>query len=213
MKKINNIDLYSFEKKLSSEGYKKIAGTDEAGRGPMAGPLVVAAVILPINYTLDGLNDSKQLTPKKRDLLYDIIMKDAVEVSVKIFSEKEVDELNVYEASKRGMEECVLSFVNKPDFVLTDAMKLRIDIPFLDLIKGDARSASIAAASVIAKVTRDRMMEEYDALYPEYGFKKHKGYVTKYHLEMIEKHGICKIHRKTFSPVKKIILKNQKDDK
>lgn len=198
-------DIYSYEEDLVKKGYKYIAGTDEAGRGPMAGPLVVAAVILPIGYRLDKLDDSKKLTPKVRDELYDIIMRDALEVKVEVISVEDVDELNVYAASKKGMTDCVLKFSLPVDYVLTDCMKLDIDIPFLDLVKGDSKSASIAAASVIAKVTRDRIMDELDKEYPEYGFKKHKGYVTKYHLEMLEKYGVSKVHRKSFAPVKKYL--------
>lgn len=198
-------DIYSYEDELTKKGYKYIAGTDEAGRGPMAGPLVVAAVILPIGYRLDKLDDSKKLTPKTRDELYDIIMRDALEVKVEIISVEDVDKLNVYMASKKGMTDCVLKFKLPVDFVLTDCMKLDIEIPFLDLVKGDSKSASIAAASIIAKVTRDRIMDKLDEEYPQYGFKKHKGYVTKYHLEMLEKYGVSDVHRKSFAPVKKYL--------
>lgn len=198
-------DIYSYEDELTKKGYKYIAGTDEAGRGPMAGPLVVAAVILPNGYRLDKLDDSKKLTPKTRDELYDIIMRDALEVKVEIISVEDVDKLNVYMASKKGMTDCVLKFKLPVDFVLTDCMKLDIEIPFLDLVKGDSKSASIAAASIIAKVTRDRIMDKLDEEYPQYGFKKHKGYVTKYHLEMLEKYGVSDVHRKSFAPVKKYL--------
>lgn len=198
-------DIYSYEDELTKKGYKYIAGTDEAGRGPMAGPLVVAAVILPNGYRLDKLDDSKKLTPKTRDELYDIIMRDALEVSVEVISVEDVDKLNVYMASKKGMTDCVLKFKLPVDFVLTDCMKLDIEIPFLDLVKGDSKSASIAAASIIAKVTRDRIMDKLDEEYPQYGFKKHKGYVTKYHLEMLEKYGVSDVHRKSFAPVKKYL--------
>lgn len=198
-------DIYSYEDELTKKGYKYIAGTDEAGRGPMAGPLVVAAVILPNGYRLDKLDDSKKLTSKTRDELYDIIMRDALEVKVEIISVEDVDKLNVYMASKKGMTDCVLKFKLPVDFVLTDCMKLDIEIPFLDLVKGDSKSASIAAASIIAKVTRDRIMDKLDEEYPQYGFKKHKGYVTKYHLEMLEKCGVSDVHRKSFTPVKKYL--------
>ena len=196
-------NIYGYEEDLNSKGYKYIAGTDEAGRGPMAGSLVVAAVILPIGYRLDKLDDSKKLTPKVRDELYDIIMRDALEVTVQVISVEDVDRLNVYCASKKGMTDCILSFKLPVDFVLTDCMKLDIDIPYLDLVKGDSKSASIAAASVIAKVTRDRIMDKLDEKYPEYGFRKHKGYVTKFHLEMLEKYGVSDVHRKSFAPVQK----------
>ena len=198
-------DIYSYEDELTKKGSKYIAGTDEAGRGPMAGPLVVAAVILPNGYRLDKLDDSKKLTSKTRDELYDIIMRDALEVKVEIISVEDVDKFNVYMASKKGMTDCVLKFKLPVDFVLTDCMKLDIEIPFLDLVKGDSKSASIAAASIIAKVTRDRIMDKLDEEYPQYGFKKHKGYVTKYHLEMLEKYGVSDVHRKSFTPVKKYL--------
>ena len=198
-------DIYSYEDELTKKGYKYIAGTDEAGRGPMAGPLVVAAVILPNGYRLDKLDDSKKLTSKTRDELYDIIMRDALEVKVEIISVEDGDKFNVYMASKKGMTDCVLKFKLPVDFVLTDCMKLDIEIPFLDLVKGDSKSASIAAASIIAKVTRDRIMDKLDEEYPQYGFKKHKGYVTKYHLEMLEKYGVSDVHRKSFTPVKKYL--------
>lgn len=194
-------DIYNYEEDLIKKGYKYIAGTDEAGRGPMAGPLVAASVVLPIGYRLDYLDDSKKLTPKRRDQLYDIIVRDALDYQVTIMSVEEVDELNVYVASKIAMTRCIEKSQVPVDFILTDCMKLDIDIPFLDLVKGDSKSASIAAASVIAKVTRDRIMDELDKEYPQYGFKKHKGYVTKYHLEQLDFYGVSEVHRKSFSPV------------
>lgn len=194
-------DIYNYEEDLIKKGYKYIAGTDEAGRGPMAGPLVAASVVLPIGYRLDYLDDSKKLTPKRRDQLYDIIVRDALDYQVTIMSVEEVDELNVYAASKIAMTRCIEKSQVPVDFILTDCMKLDIDIPFLDLVKGDSKSASIAAASVIAKVTRDRIMDELDKEYPQYGFKKHKGYVTKYHLEQLDTYGVSEVHRKSFSPV------------
>ena len=198
-------DIYKYEEELASKGYKYIAGCDEAGRGPMAGPLVAASVILPIGYRLDKLDDSKKLTPKVRDQLFDIIMRDALEVKVSVVSVEDVDKLNVYQASKLAMTECVEGFSLPVDYVLTDCMKLDIDIEVLDLVKGDSKSASIAAASIIAKVTRDRIMDELDKEYPEYCFKKHKGYVTKLHLEMLEKYGPSSVHRKSFGPVQKYL--------
>ena len=194
-------DIYNYEEDLIKKGYKYIAGTDEAGRGPMAGPLVAASVVLPIGYRLDYLDDSKKLTPKRRDQLYDIIVRDALDYQVTIMSVEEVDELNVYAASKIAMTRCIEKSQVPVYFILTDCMKLDIDIPFLDLVKGDSKSASIAAASVIAKVTRDRIMDELDKEYPQYGFKKHKGYVTKYHLEQLDLYGVSEVHRKSFSPV------------
>ena len=206
------IDIYKYENELYEKGYKLIAGCDEAGRGPMAGPLVASSVILPVGYKLEGLNDSKKLTAKKRDQLFDIIMRDAVEVAVTVVSVEDVDKLNVYSASKYAMTECVKKFKNKPDYVLTDCMPLeeieKSGLEVLDIIKGDAKSASIAASSIIAKVTRDRIMDKLDEEFPQYGFKKHKGYVTKLHREMIAKYGVTVHHRKTFAPVKEIIEKN-----
>lgn len=199
------IDMYEYENKYHSLGYQTIGGCDEAGRGPMAGPLVAAMVILDDNHMIEGLNDSKQLTAKKRDYLFDEIMKYAKVVEVEVISVEDVDKYNVYRASQMAMERCIQRCKIKVDFVLTDAMPLTINIEHLPIIKGDAKSASIAASSIIAKVTRDRLMDKYDEIYPQYGFKKHKGYVTKLHLEAIEKYGICPIHRKTFGPVKKVM--------
>jgi len=202
-------DIYSYEKELYEKGYKLIAGCDEAGRGPMAGPLVAASVILPVGYTLDELNDSKKLTPKKRDKLFDIIMKDAIDVTVTIVSVEDVDKLNVYGASRYAMTNCVNSFKVKPDYVLTDCMPLpeilENGTPVLDIVKGDAKSATIAASSIIAKVTRDRIMDKLDEEFPMYGFKKHKGYVTKLHREMLSLYGVSPIHRKSFAPVKEAL--------
>ena len=205
-------DIYGYEEDLAKQGYKFIAGCDEAGRGPMAGPLVASSVILPIGYKLDRLDDSKKLSSKVRDELYDIIMRDALEVKIAIISPSDVDRLNPYGASKKAMTDCVLGFDSPVDYVLTDCMPLDIDIPFLSLVKGDSKSASIAAASVIAKVTRDRIMDELDKVYPMYGFSKHKGYVTKYHLEMLEKYGVSDVHRKTYAPVKKMIERGKNNE-
>ncbi len=193
-------DIYKYEEELNNKGYKYIAGCDEAGRGPMAGPLVAASVILPIGYKLDGLNDSKKLTPKKRDQLFDIINRDAIQVEYEVISVEDVDMINVLEASRLAMTRCVNRMKNV-DYVLTDCMDLDIRVPYLSLIKGDAKSASIAAASVIAKVVRDRIMLELDKEYPDYQFAKHKGYVTKLHMELLDKYGVSPVHRKSFSPV------------
>lgn len=203
-------DIYKYEEELASQGYKYICGCDEAGRGPMAGPLVAASVILPIGYKLDSLDDSKKLTKKVREKLFDIIYKDAIEVQVEVISVSDVDNLNVYKASKIAMTNCVKRFKNKADYCLTDCMPLDIDIPVLSLVKGDSKSASIAAASVIAKVTRDKIMDELDKIYPMYGFKKHKGYVTKFHLEMLDKYGVSDVHRKSFAPVRKRLNEQMK---
>ncbi|MFA7009703.1 MAG: ribonuclease HII, partial [Bacilli bacterium] len=168
---------------------------------PMAGPLVVAACLLPINHKILGLNDSKKLSPKKREALYEIIVKEAREYHIEIIDVGEVDRLNVYQASKWGMEQCINQFQLPIDYVLSDAMPLDIEPEYLAIIKGDAKSASIAAASILAKVTRDRIMIDLDTSYPQYGFKKHKGYVTRQHLLALNEYGICPIHRRSFAPV------------
>lgn len=199
--------MYEYENELKQKGYKYIVGTDEVGRGPMAGPLVVASVILPENEIIEGLNDSKKLTPKKREELAKIIKEKAVEYQIQYMTVKEVDELNVYEASRQAMIKCIRKMKHKIDYVLSDAMPLDFEYPCLSLIKGDSKSASIAAASIIAKVERDYYMDELDKDYPMYGFKKHKGYVTKMHLEAINEYGVCEHHRVSFAPVKAVLNK------
>lgn len=197
-----------FERLLSSMGDAWIAGTDEAGRGPMAGPLVVAAVILPEGYTHPEMDDSKRLTAKKREKLYDVIIDDAISYCIVVIEPDEIDQINIYEASRRGMVEAVKALQPSPQVVLTDAMPLREKgIADIALIKGDHKSISIAAASILAKVYRDRLMDDYDALYPEYGFKKHKGYVTKVHKEALKKYGPCPIHRQSYRPVQEVLQK------
>ena len=199
-------DLLKYEKELYLKGIELIAGVDEVGRGPLYGPVVCAAVILPKGYMLEGLNDSKKLTPKKREQYYDIIMRDALDVSVGIKSAKRIDEVNIYEATKEAMYEAVNNLSIKPEHVLIDAMKLeKLEIPSTSIIKGDAKSESIAAASVIAKVTRDRMMDEAGIKYPQYGFEKHKGYPTKAHIENVLKYGVLEEYRVTFEPIRSII--------
>ncbi len=200
---MNNI--YKYEEEIYKQGYEYIAGADEVGRGPMAGPLVAAAVILPKGIKIEGLNDSKKLTEKKRESLFEEILKKAVEVQIKFISVEDVDKYNVLESSRMAMTSCIKSMKSKVDYILTDAMKLPLNIPTLDLIKGDSKSASIAAASIIAKVSRDRYMVMLDKEFPQYGFKNHKGYVTKQHKEALEKFGICIHHRKTFAPVSKYL--------
>lgn len=202
--------MREYENKYIEMGYNVIAGTDEAGRGPLVGPVVAACVVLPNDYNNDEINDSKKLTEKKREKLYDIIMRDALSVGVSIISAKEIDEINILEASRKGMIESFKEANKKIkiDVLLTDAMEIKtLDIPVEKIIKGDAKSISIAAASIIAKVTRDRLLLELDKKYPEYGFSSHKGYPTKKHLEAIEKYGIFDEYRKTYGPVKKIIEK------
>lgn len=201
------VDLYSNEKRLWNLGYQNIAGCDEAGRGPLFGPVVAASVILPHDFVLEGLNDSKKLSEKKREKYYPIIMEKALAVSVSIVEADEIDEINIYEASRQGMLRATNSLKVKPDYIITDAMPLDgfTSVPHEAIIKGDAKSITIAAASVIAKVTRDRIMYEIDKVHPEYEFKKHKGYPTKKHLELIEKYGIIDGYRRTYGPVKKYI--------
>lgn len=202
------VNLYQYEEQLEDLGIKYIAGVDEVGRGPLAGPVVVAAVILPLNLRIKGINDSKKLSAKKRDELYKIILNEALAVSVAFIDEKVVDEINIYEATKKGMLEAIAGLKIKPEHVLIDAMPLReLEIPHTSIIHGDALSASIGAASIIAKVTRDEYMDKMDMKYPNYGFKHHKGYCTKEHLESLEKYGPCEIHRKSFAPVKKFYTK------
>ena len=192
--------MCAYEKEAYKRGYTLIAGMDEAGRGPLAGPVVAAAVILPGDVFIKGINDSKKLDEKKRAILFDIIREKAVDVGVGIVNEKEVDEINILNATKKAMKIAVESLVNKPDILLIDAFELdEVKIEQKPIIKGDSLSVSIAAASIIAKVTRDRILEELDAKYPQYGFKKHKGYGTKEHIDSIREHGICPIHRVSFT--------------
>lgn len=195
------MSLLKYERKLYKSGINLIAGVDEVGRGPLVGPLVSAAVILPKNYKLKGLTDSKKLSENKRNAFYKIIMKDAISVSTSIISEKIIDEVNIYEATKLAMIEAINNLSVKPEHVLIDAMKLSIDIPSTSIIKGDTISLSIAASSVIAKVTRDNIMKELDKKYPMYGFASHKGYATKKHIENIKKYGVLENYRFTFKPV------------
>ena len=195
--------LYTYEYAARDEGAKTVAGVDEAGRGPLAGPVVVAAVILPFGLFLPGLNDSKKVSPKKREQLYDEIMEKAGAVRVAIVDAATIDRVNIYQATMNGMYEAILSLDPKPDKVLIDAMELaKLPMPSLSIIKGDAKSASIAAASIIAKVTRDRMMMDYDAEYPQYGFAQHKGYGTAQHIAALREYGPCPIHRRSFEPVR-----------
>ena len=202
MNNIKVIDNIEYEKDLYKKGINYIAGVDEVGRGPLVGPVVTACVVLPKNYILEGLTDSKKLSEKKREYFYDIIMKDALGVGIGIKDQDVIDEVNIYEATKLAMYEAINNVECKVEHVLIDAMKLEdLKINSTSIIKGDLLSQTIAAASVIAKVTRDRMMDELDKKYPEYNFKKNKGYPTKAHKEAIEKYGILKEHRKTFKPV------------
>ena len=199
------MDLLDYERDLYKDNIKLIAGVDEVGRGPLCGPVVAAACILKENYYLEGLNDSKKLSEKKRDKLFDILINECVAYGIGIVEPKRIDEINILEASKEAMKIAISNLSVKPEHVLIDAVKLDLDIPSTPIIKGDAKSASIAAASVIAKVTRDRMMCDLDKEYPEYGFASHKGYPTKKHIEAVKEHGVLDFYRFTFSPISEII--------
>ena len=201
--------MKDYENELYKQGIKLIAGIDEVGRGPLVGPVVTAAVILKEDYYDERINDSKKLTEKKREMLYDVIMENALSIGIGISSNEVIDEINILEATKKAMIEAVNNLSIKPEHLLIDAVKLDIDIPQTSIIKGDAKSQSIAAASIIAKVTRDRMMIELDKEYPEYGYAKHKGYPTKDHIAAVEKYGVKDFYRKTFSPISEIINKHE----
>ncbi len=200
------MDLWQYEKELYSKGINIIGGTDEAGRGPLYGPVVAACVVLPKDFELEGLNDSKKLSEKKRNLFYDYIIENTI-YGIGIIEAEEIDKINIYEASRKAMISAIKEVQKKIplEYVLSDAMPIDIDIPVIPIIKGDAKSMSIAAASVIAKVTRDRLLYKIDEIHPEYGFKNHKGYPTKKHLEAINKYGLIKGYRKTYGPVKNYI--------
>ena len=196
------------ENRLNAEGYRYIAGVDEAGRGPLAGPVYAAAVILPQDIRLDGINDSKKLSPKKREELFDEITKKAISYAVFSVDEEKIDEINILNATHMAMNGAVLSLSQKPDYVIIDGNSISgMNIPHETIVKGDAKSISIAAASILAKVSRDRYITKTAELYPEYQFEKHKGYGTKEHIEAILKYGISPIHRKTF--LKKILEKEK----
>lgn len=204
------MDLYEYENELYDKGIKYIGGVDEVGRGPLIGPVVASCVILPKDFVLEGLTDSKKLSEKKRNLFYDYIINNSLAYAVGIVSPEEIDEINIYEASRKAM----IIAINKVreqinlEHVLIDAMPINLDIPTTSIIKGDAKSISIAAASVIAKVTRDSMMYELDEKYPMYGFASHKGYPTKKHIEAIHKYGLIDGYRKSYGPVKEVLDAN-----
>ncbi|MBQ7654388.1 MAG: ribonuclease HII [Clostridia bacterium] len=190
---------FEFEKQALGRGFSCVCGVDEAGRGPLAGPVYAAAVILPLDCEIDGLNDSKKLSEKKRDELFDIIKQKAVAFAVASASVEEIEEMNILQATFLAMKRAVESLETKPDIALVDGnRKPGLSIAESTLVKGDARCPSIAAASILAKVSRDRYMLEIDKLYPEYQFSKHKGYGTKLHYEMLEKYGISPVHRRSF---------------
>lgn len=190
--------LFEHDKQLIDSGYKYICGIDEAGRGPLAGPVSVCAVIMPYDEMIDGVNDSKKVSPKKRDKLYDEIRQKAVSYKCVMLDNNVIDEINILEATKKAMREAVMGLGVEPDLVLIDAVKLALPYKTQSIIKGDATSYAIACASIVAKVSRDRLMDEYDKEYPEYGFSKHKGYGTKAHTDAIKTYGATPIHRKTF---------------
>ena len=191
-------DTLVFEREMLAQGAEFIGGMDEAGRGPLAGPVVAAAVIMPLDCVIEGVDDSKQVSEKKRERLYDEIVEKAIAYKICLVDEKTIDEINILNATKKAMTECVQGLSVRPDVVLVDAVKLALEVPTKAIIKGDALSYSIAAASILAKVYRDRLMREYDKQYPQYGFAKHKGYGTKDHIEAIRTYGPCPIHRRTF---------------
>lgn len=201
------MDWLLYENDALSKGYDVVCGVDEAGRGPLAGPVVAAAVILPKGHIIEGVNDSKKLSEKKRDLLYDKIIEECISYSVGTASEKEIDEINILQATFLAMKRAVDGLEIKPQLALVDGNQVPPlnDVDVETVVKGDAKSASIAAASIIAKVTRDRYMIEMAEKYPQYHFEKHKGYGTKLHYEMIDEYGICDIHRKSF--LKKVLNK------
>lgn len=189
------------ENELRKKGFNFICGIDEAGRGPLAGPVVVASVIMPADSMIEGVNDSKKVSEKKREKIYDQIIEEAISYGVGIIGQDEIDEINILNATKKGLTMSLQELTQKPDLILVDALT-HIDtlgIPYDSIIKGDAKCYSISAASIIAEVTRDRIMREWDKVYPEYGFEKHKGYGTATHISAIKQYGLCPIHRKSFT--------------
>ncbi|TWT12323.1 ribonuclease HII [Streptococcus sp. sy004] len=196
--------MMSYEKSYWEKGYEMIAGIDEVGRGPLAGPVVAACVVLPKNYQIKGLNDSKKIAKKQHQALYQEIMDHALVVGIGIQESQTIDQLNIYEATKLAMLDA-LNSIPQPDALLIDAMELPVDLPQEAIIKGDAKSLSIAAASIVAKVTRDQIMTTYSELYPDYHFEKNAGYGTPEHLKALEQHGASPIHRRSFEPIKSMV--------
>ena len=203
--------MLEYENNLYNEGVTLIAGVDEVGRGPLIGPVVACACILPVNFYHKDIKDSKKLSEKKREEMYKIIKENAISIGLGIVSEKVIDEVDIYEATKIAMKEAIKNLNITPEHVLIDAMKLELNIPSTSIIKGDAKSESIAAASIIAKVTRDHMLDEMDKEYPMYDLKNNKGYGTKKHLEALQTYGPCKYHRVSYSPVRNAL--NEKNTK
>lgn len=204
------IDNYQFERKLYSEGIEYIAGTDEVGRGPLAGPVVATAVIMPKNCYIEGVTDSKKITPKKRKELRKEIETKALSIVTVFIDESKIDEINIYEASRLAMQKAIRGLNPKPQIILADAMPLNIDIESISLIKGDEKSFMIGCASIIAKEIRDYYMDLLDKKYPGYGFAKNKGYPTKAHMVALKELGVLPIHRKTYSPVTKLLENENK---
>lgn len=200
-------EMNQFEAKYRSEGFQLIAGIDEVGRGPLAGPVVAAAVILPEDFYLPGIDDSKKLSEHKRVEYAAIIRKEAIAIGVSFIEPDVIDSINIYEATKKAMKAAIASLQVRPDFLLIDAMKLETPYPYESIIKGDAKSVSIAAASIVAKVERDQFMKQLSSQYPAYGFSQNMGYGTKEHLEALQKYGIIPHHRKSFSPIKDLYIK------
>lgn len=192
---MKTIELFDFDRSITDG---PIAGIDEAGRGPLAGPVVCACCIMPMDHMIEGVMDSKKISENKREKLYETIVKTALDYSVSVVENEEIDEINILNATKKGMLECILKLKIPPEVVLIDAVKIACDYKVMPIIKGDAKSYNIAAASIIAKVTRDRIMRRYDGIYPDYGFAKNKGYGTGEHIEAIKKCGLTQIHRRTF---------------
>ena len=207
------LDTYQNERELRKSGYTFIGGVDEVGRGPLVGPVVAACVILPDSFHLEGLTDSKKLSEAKREFFYEEIKKQAISYGIGIVSEKRIDEINIYQATKEAMKLAIDACDPKPEYVLTDAMKLELDIPVKPIIKGDLRSITISAASVLAKVTRDRMLYELDQKYPMYDFRHNVGYPTKKHLDAIHQYGIIDEHRRSYGPVKEYLEKSVNNSK
>ncbi|MFK2824978.1 ribonuclease HII [Bacillus sp. B190/17] len=202
--RLNYEQMLIFERQLLEQGVTSTAGIDEVGRGPLAGPVVAAAVVLPQGLDLIGINDSKKLSQVKKEYFYKEIMEKA-DIGIGIVDASKIDEVNIYEATKKAMISAISQLRQTPEHLLIDAMKLTVDIPQTSIVKGDEKSVSIAAASIVAKVTRDRLMSEYALLYPSYGFEKNMGYGTKEHLAGLELHGPCAIHRRSFSPIKEMV--------
>lgn len=195
------IKIKELEKDLYNKGFKKICGIDEAGRGPLAGPVVIAGVIMPEDSMIEGINDSKKVTEKRREKLYDIIKEEAISYSIAVIDHNVIDEINILNATKQGVTDVVDGLDVKPDLIIVDALT-HINtrgIPYESIVKGDAKCYNIAAASILAKVTRDRIMRQWDEIYPQYGFSSHKGYGTAKHILAIKEYGLCPIHRRTFT--------------